>query len=115
VQKFGAIFDGLCPRTWNKLGALTHPCNNSGQSSASGARTLALSRIRQDGANVLPRDAREIFEDLIFGHPTGEVLEDIGGGDAGLDERGPRLTSAEAFVLSQAIGSVLRAVVASGC
>jgi Cytochrome P450 len=69
------------------LGVLTHLCNNSGQSSASGARTLALGRIGQDGANMLPRDAREIFEDLIFGHPTGEVLEDIGGGDAGSDAK----------------------------
>jgi hypothetical protein len=41
----------------------------------------------QDGTDMLAREAREIFKDLIFGHPTGEVLEDIGRGDAGSEKR----------------------------
>src|SRR5258708_7639126 len=69
------------------LGALTHTRNNSRQSWTSSAQTLSLGRISQDGTNMLARQAREIFKDLIFGHPTGEVLEDIGRGDAGSEKR----------------------------
>ena len=67
-------------QTW---GRLTDSRNNSAQSWASRARTLALGRVGQDGSNMLAREAREIFKDFIFGHPAGEVLEDIGRGDAG--------------------------------
>jgi hypothetical protein len=76
------------------VGALTHPRNNSGQSWASPVQTLAFGRIGQDGTDMLAREAREIFKDLIFGHPTGEVLEDIGRGDAGSEKR--RLPAAHA-------------------
>jgi hypothetical protein len=80
--------------TGTNLGALTHPRNNSGQSWASRARTLALGRIGQYGTNMLAREAWKIFKDLIFSHPTGEVFQDIGRGDAGSDER--RLPTADA-------------------
>jgi hypothetical protein len=76
------------------LGALTYPRNNSGQSWASRVQTLAFGRIGQDGTDMLAREAREIFKDLIFGHATGEVLEDIGRGDAGSEKR--RLPAAHA-------------------
>jgi len=76
---------------------MTHPRNNSGQSWASRAQTLALGRIGQDGTNMLAREVWEVFKDLIFGHPTGEVLEDIGRSDAGSKKR--RLPAAHAGVI----------------
>jgi hypothetical protein len=76
------------------LGALSHPRNNPAQSWASRPRTLALGRIGQDGTNMLAREAREISKDVIFGHPTGEVLKDIGRRDTGPEKR--RLPAAHA-------------------
>jgi len=78
-------------QTW---GALTHSCNNSAQTWALCAWSLPLGRIGQDGANMLAREAREIFEDLIFVQPTGEILEDIRRGDTGSEKR--RLPAAHA-------------------
>jgi hypothetical protein len=76
------------------VGALSQPRNNPAQSWASRPRTLALGRVGQDGTNMLALEARKIFKDLIFGHPPGEVLEDIRRGDAGSEKR--RLRAAHA-------------------
>ena len=84
----------LLSGTGTNLGALTHPCNNSAQTWGLCAWSLPLGRIGQYGANMLAREAREIVEDLIFGQPTGEVLEDIRWGDTGSEKR--RLPAAHA-------------------
>jgi hypothetical protein len=68
------------------LGALTHPRNNSAQSWASRPQALALGCIGQGGTNMLACEAWEISKDLIFVHPTGEVLKNIAWGEAGSDK-----------------------------
>jgi len=75
---------------WNKLGGrnkrLQQFCARLASRCAP-LRTLTLSRIGQDGTNMLAREAREVLKDFILGHPTGEVFEDIGWRNAGSGKR----------------------------
>jgi hypothetical protein len=76
-------------RAWNKYGGASKRLQpfqfNAGRKRCS-LTTLAPSRIGQDGTNMLVRKAREVLKDFILAHPTSEVLEDIGGCNAGSGE-----------------------------
>lgn len=43
---------------------------------------LPLGRERQRGADVLSLQIREVVEDLVLAHPSGDVLEDVVDGSA---------------------------------